>query len=77
MDLEAEGAGSRWNWQFGCDLMGYAALGRGDRAGALAWFRKADEHPPVGSAGYIWSRTIRKRILDDDPWPSWTRDAKK
>jgi hypothetical protein len=71
MDVEAEAGGSRWKRHLACRIRGFAALARGDRAGALRWF-KADEHTPITFGNLLWKEAVRERLLADDPvWPPW------
>jgi serine/threonine protein kinase len=71
MDVEAAACGSRWKQHFANKILGYAALARGDRAGALQWF-KADEHIPITFGDRLWKQAVRARVLADDTvWPPW------
>jgi serine/threonine protein kinase len=77
LGVEAEIAGSRMKRVIASDILGFAALGRGDRDEARAWFRKADEHPPVSFSTYLWMRAVRARLLADHPvWPPWLAEKK-
>jgi hypothetical protein len=48
--------GRDWKRFLAYDTLGFAVLGRGDRAAARDWFRKADDHPPLFSANYLLMR---------------------
>jgi hypothetical protein len=77
MDLEQEANGSRWSLVSGYNTLGFAAIGRGDRQQAIEYFRKSDEHCPVGLGDFLWSRAIRQRIINDPNWPVWLKNSKK
>jgi tetratricopeptide (TPR) repeat protein len=76
MEVEAEIGTSRWKRFLAYDTLGFAALSQGDRATAQDRFRKADDHPPVFSASYLWMQEIRRRIIHDPTWPAWLREKK-
>jgi tetratricopeptide (TPR) repeat protein len=77
LDVEEAIAGSRWKRSIAYGTLGFAALGRGQREQARAWFRKANEHPPLTFSSYLWLRAIRERVLADDPvWPPWLATKK-
>jgi hypothetical protein len=77
VDVEALAAGSRMKRFLAYDMLGFGALGRGDRDAARALLRKADEHPPLSFNTYLWMRAIRARVLADDPiWPPWLAEKK-
>jgi serine/threonine protein kinase len=76
LDVETEIAGSRWKRFIAYDTLGFAALGRGERDQARAWFRKAGEHPPAFSVSYLWMQALRERVRNDPNWPPWLAEKK-
>jgi hypothetical protein len=76
MDVEAAVGESRWKRHLANQILGFAALSRGDRAGACSWF-KADEHSPITFGNRPWKLAIRERVLANDPvWPPWIAGKK-
>jgi tetratricopeptide (TPR) repeat protein len=76
MNVESEIGSSRWKRFLAYDILGFAALSRGDRAGAREWFQKADDHPPLFSSNYLLMREIRRRTIHDPTWPAWLAEKK-
>ncbi len=71
VDPEEEAGGSRWKLHFTYKALGFAALARGDRAGALKWFG-ADHYQPVTFGDRLWNLAVRERVIAADPvWPPW------
>jgi hypothetical protein len=71
MDVEAACGGSRWRRHIAYKILAFAGLARGDRAGALRWF-KADEHTPITLGNRLWKEALRDRVLADSAvWPPW------
>jgi hypothetical protein len=76
LDVEAAAGGSRWKQHLACKARGFAALARGDRAGALRWFG-ADDYIPITFGERVWNLAVRERVLAADPvWPPWLAGKK-